>query len=142
MPVRKAQAEWKGDLKSGHGNVSTESGALFSPYAFTSRFEDGTGTNPEELIGAAHSACFAMAFSHALASAGFPPTAVKAEDKVSIEKVGDGFSITKIEITCEGWVPKIDAATFQKIAEEAKTNCPVSKALAGTKLILQATLKS
>ncbi len=142
MPVRKANAEWRGDLRKGSGNISTESGVLKNvAYNFASRFEQGPQTNPEELIGAAHAACYCMALSNMLAGAGFTVNSVRAEDKVHIEKVGAGFSITKIEIQCEADIPGIDEATFKSHAEKAKKECPVSKALAGTEFTLSASLK-
>jgi len=142
MPVRKGSAEWRGDLKKGGGTLTTESGVLSNvAYNFASRFEQGRGTNPEELIGAAHAACYAMALSHMLSSAGFTVRSVKAEDKVHVEKVDSGFSITRIEIRCEAEVAGIDEAAFKEHAEKAKKECPVSKALAGTELSLSATLK-
>ncbi len=142
MSIRKASAEWKGDLKGGKGVVSTESGALQSiAYSFGTRFGEDRGSNPEELVGAAHAACFSMAFANGLASAGFTPTSVKTEDRVHFEKVNDKPTISKIEIICDAVVPKIDQATFAKIAEETKTSCPVSRAL-NTELVLVATLRS
>jgi osmotically inducible protein OsmC len=141
MPVRKASAEWEGNLKGGNGRVRTETGAVDGRYSFSSRFEDGKGTNPEELIGAAHAGCFSMAFSAALDGSGFTPRIVRTEDKVYVEKIGDGFTITKIEMTTEADVPGIDEETFQKIADDAKRNCPVSRALKGVELILDAKLK-
>jgi osmotically inducible protein OsmC len=142
MPVRKANAEWRGDLKSGSGNVSTESGVLKNvDYNFISRFEQGKETNPEELIGAAHAACYSMALSNMLAGAGFKVNSVKTEDKVHIDKVGDGFSITKIEIHCDANVDNIKESEFKKFAEDAKKGCPVSKALTGTELTLTSNLQ-
>ncbi len=142
MPVRKANAEWRGDLKKGSGNISSESGVLKNvPYNFVSRFETGKETNPEELIGAAHAACYSMALSNILAGAGFTVNSVKTEDKVHIEKLESGFTITKIEMQCDASISGIDEATFMKHAEEAKKGCPVSKALAGVELILTARLK-
>lgn len=142
MPIRKASAEWRGDLKKGSGDISTESGVLKNvAYNFASRFEQGRQTNPEELIGAAHAACYSMALSNMLAGAGFTVKWVRTEDKVHIEKLESGFSITKIEIHCEANVPGIDEATFSKHAEKAKKDCPVSKALAGTELTLTANLQ-
>lgn len=141
MPVRKASAQWNGNLREGKGTVKTETGVLDAQYSFTSRFEEGTGTNPEELIGAAHAGCFSMAFSGALAKEGFTPISIRSEDKVTVEKVGEGFSITKIEVTTEAEVQGIDEETFQRIAEGAKQNCPVSRALTGTNITLKATLK-
>lgn len=142
MPIRKAEATWKGDLKEGKGLVSVESGLFTdSSYDFAKRFENEKGTNPEELLGAAHAACYSMALSNGLASNGFNPTSVKTVDKVHLDKVADGFAITKIEIHCEAEVPGIDNATFQKFAEDTKKGCPVGKALTGVELILKATLK-
>jgi lipoyl-dependent peroxiredoxin len=142
MPVRKANSEWRGDLKSGSGNISTESGVLKNvAYNFVSRFDKGDETNPEELIGAAHSACYSMALSLMLSTAGYKVNFVRAEDKVHIDKVGDGFSITKIEVNCEASIEKIDEPTFTKFAEDAKKGCPVSKALAGVEFVLTAKLQ-
>ena len=136
MAIRKAHAEWKGALRDGAGEVALGSGAFKGPYSFKSRFENGAGTNPEELIGAAHAGCFTMALTAILSQAGHPPTLLATDAAVHIDKVGDGFEITQIELTTQGQVPGIDAATFQKYAEDAKKGCPVSKALAGTKISL------
>jgi len=136
MAIRKAHAEWKGALRDGTGEVALGSGAFKGPYSFKSRFENGTGTNPEELIGAAHAGCFTMALTAILSQAGHPPSQISTDAAVHIEKVGDGFEITKIELTTQGQVPGIDAATFQKYADDAKKGCPVSKALAGTQISL------
>ncbi len=141
MPIRKANAQWNGDLREGKGTVKTESGALDGQYSFSTRFEEGTGTNPEELIAAAHAGCYSMALSAALAKNGFRPISVKTEDKVYLEKVGEGFSITKIEVTTEAEIEGIDNEKFQQFAEDAKKNCPVSKVLTGTEIVLNATLK-
>jgi len=142
MPIRKANAEWRGDLRKGSGNISTESGVLKNvAYNFVSRFETGKETNPEELIGAAHAACYSMALSNDLAGAGFTVNSVKTEDKVHIEKLESGFTITKIEIHCDANIAGIDEATFKKHAEDAKKNCPVSKALAAVDMVLTANLK-
>lgn len=140
MPARKAEAEWKGDLKGGNGSVSLGSGAFSGPYGFNSRFEDGPGTNPEELIGAAHAGCFSMALSHVLGGAGHTPERLHTTATVHIEQQGEGFAIPKIELDLEGSVPGISAEEFQKHAETAKENCPVSKALAGTSITLRARL--
>jgi osmotically inducible protein OsmC len=143
MPVRKANAEWQGDLKSGKGSISTETKTLSRiPYDAGSRFETGSTTNPEELIGAAHSACYSMALANSLSKEGFKVKSIKTEDKVHIEKLESGFTITKIEINTEGDVEGIDEAAFQKFAEQTKTGCPVSRALAGPTMILNAKLKS
>ena len=142
MPVRTANAEWRGNLREGSGNISTESGVLKNvAYNFVSRFESGNETNPEELVGAAHSACFSMALANGLSGDGFKVNSIKTEDKVHIEKVDGAFKITKIEIHTVGDVEGIDAEKFQKYAGDAKAGCPVSKALTGTDIILNAKLK-
>ncbi len=142
MPVRKASAQWRGDLKSGNGDISTETGVLKNiPYNFTSRFESGSQTNPEEILGAAHAACYSMALANGIASAGFKVNSVVTEDKVHIEKLESGFTITKIEIHTEASVDGIDNEAFQKFAEDTKKACPVSKALAAVEMALTAKLK-
>ena len=130
MPTRNAHARWQGDLKSGKGTMKLGGGAWEGPYHFASRFESAEGTNPEELMGAAHAGCFSMALAAALGKAGFQPRHVHTTAKVHLEKVGEGFAITAIDLDTEADVPGIDEATFQKTAEGAKTGCPVSKALA------------
>jgi osmotically inducible protein OsmC len=140
MPTRNADAVWEGDLKSGKGKIKLGSGAYEGAYSFQSRFESGTGTNPEELIAAAHAGCYSMALSHALALAGHPVKSVRTTAKVHLQQSGSGFSIPRIDLVTEGDVPGIDAATFQKQAEEAKKNCPVSKVLAGAEITLDAKL--
>jgi lipoyl-dependent peroxiredoxin len=141
--IRKASAIWKGDLKSGKGTVSTETGTLKdNQYSFTSRFESGTGTNPEELIGAAHAGCFSMALSAGLSAAGFVPDQINTVANVNLNKVGDGFKITLIELITEARVPNIDDAKFQQIAAATKTGCPISQALAATEIKLTAKLLS
>ncbi len=143
MPVRKANAEWKGNLAQGKGTISSESGVLKNiAYNFVSRFEQGTETNPEELIGAAHSACYSMAFAGNLSKAGFTVNSIKTDAKVYIEKLEAGFTITKIELDTVGDVAGIDEKTFQEHAVQTKTACPVSKALTGPTLILNAKLKT
>lgn len=139
--IRHAEAEWKGSLKEGSGHVKTETGVLSSSYSFRSRFEGGGETNPEELLGAAHAACFSMALSAALSAAGHVPNSVRTTASVHLNKGDNGFAINKIELETTGDVPGIDAATFQKFASEAKAGCPVSKALAGSEIHLNATLK-
>lgn len=142
MPVRKANAEWKGNLKEGNGIISSESSVLKNiPYNFVSRFDQGKETNPEELIGAAHSACFSMALANSLAGAGFTVNSVKTDAKVHIEKLDSGFTITKIELDTVGDVANIDQKTFLEHVEKTKTGCPVSKALTGPILVLNARLK-
>ena len=141
MPTtRHAQGLWQGDLVHGKGTVSSESGVLNHPYSFKTRFENEKGTNPEELLGAAHAACFSMALSHLLASAGHKPTQVQTTADVTLDKIGDGFKITKILLTTTAQVPGIDDKTFQDIAGKAKVGCPISQALAATPIELKATL--
>jgi osmotically inducible protein OsmC len=140
MPTRNAEAVWEGDLKSGKGNISLGSGAYKGPYSFQSRFESGSGTNPEELIAGAHAGCFSMALSHALAQAGHPPRRVHTTAKVHLEKTAEGFAIPRIDLVTEADVPGLDAAAFQQQAEQAKRNCPVSKVLAGAQITLDARL--
>ncbi|HZO98836.1 MAG TPA: OsmC family protein [Terriglobia bacterium] len=140
MAVRSSEAEWKGNLREGQGTMKLGSGAYEGAYSYISRFESGPGTNPEELIGAAHAGCFSMALAAGLSKAGFTPTRVHTTAKVHLEPVEGGFGITKIELETEAQVPGIDAAAFQQQAEGAKKNCPVSKALAGTQISLTARL--
>ncbi|HEX6177912.1 MAG TPA: OsmC family protein [Thermoanaerobaculia bacterium] len=142
MPTRKAEAEWKGTLREGSGNFKTGSGAISGAYSFPTRFENAPGTNPEELIGAAHAACFSMALSAGLTKAGHKPNSIRTTANVTLDKVGEGFGITKIDLDTVGDVPGIDAATFQQQAEGAKANCPVSKALGGVQISLKAKLNT
>jgi lipoyl-dependent peroxiredoxin len=130
MPTRIANAHWEGDFKRGGGTVAVASGLFDGPYNFSGRFEDGAGTNPEELLGAAHAACFAMALSVGLTQAGNPPESLDVEAKVTIDQVDGGFAITKIDLNLTGKVPGIDEAGFIEAANGAKANCPLSKALA------------
>jgi lipoyl-dependent peroxiredoxin len=140
MAVRKAEAEWTGNLREGKGRVKLGSGAYEGEYSFVSRFEDGKGTNPEELIGAAHAGCFSMALSAGLTKAGLSPKRIKTTAQVHLEKVGDAFEITRIELDTEAEVPGVDEKAFLEHAENAKKGCPVSKALAGPKIELKARL--
>lgn len=141
MPTRKAEAEWQGNLAEGSGNLKVGSGAFAGPYSFKSRFEEGqSATNPEELIGAAHAGCFTMALTAALSRAGIKPTRIHTTAEVKLEKVGDSFTITGIHLETEAEIPGIDDAAFQQHAQGAKQNCPVSKALAGTEISLNAKL--
>ena len=142
MVTRNAEAEWKGDLKAGQGRIKLGSGAFEGQYSFGSRFESGTGTNPEELVGAAHAGCFSMALSAGLTKAGFAPTRIHTTAKVHLNKVGEGFEINQIDLVTEAEVPNIDEATFKKEAEGAKANCPVSKLYKGAQINLNAQLKS
>ncbi len=140
--IKKGSAFWKGGLKDGGGTISTETGVLKSaPYGFKARFEDGPGTNPEELIAAAHAACFSMALSLGLGNAGFTAESIQTEAAVRLEKVGDGFAITHSDLVCVAKIPKIDDRTFQQIAEQTKAGCPVSKVL-NAKISLAAKLVS
>ncbi len=140
MPKRKAEAVWNGDLKGGKGTMKFGSGAYEGSYSFASRFEEGTGTNPEELIGAAHAGCYSMALSAALAEEGYSPESVETNAEVNLDLSGDGPSIKTITLTTTASIPDIEDEAFQKIAEDAKNNCPVSKALAGPTIKLKATL--
>lgn len=140
MPVRKAEAEWKGNLREGSGKVKLGSGAFEGSYSFGSRFESGKGTNPEELLGAAHAGCFSMALAAGLGRAGFTPTRVHTTAMVHIDKVGEGFEITKIELDCEAQVPNIAENIFHAQATAAKDGCPLSKALKATNIVLRAKL--
>jgi osmotically inducible protein OsmC len=140
MPTRNASATWNGDLKQGAGKVKLGSGAFEGQYNFGSRFESGQGTNPEELIAAAHAACYSMALSFGLGNAGLKPQRVSTTAKVTIDKVGDGFKITKIQLACEAVVPGADEKKFQEVASAMKTGCPVSAALSAVPIELEAKL--
>ncbi len=133
MVTRTSQAEWRGPVPQGDGSVKLGSGAMDAPYGFKSRFESGPGTNPEELIAAAHAACYSMALSLMLTHAGHPPTRVETSAAVKIEQEGGGFTITEIALKTHGVVPGMDAATFKGHAEAAKRDCPVSKALSAVR---------
>jgi osmotically inducible protein OsmC len=137
---RTATAVWTGDLKAGSGTVRVGSGAFEGPYSFRTRFEDAPGTNPEELLGAAHAGCFAMALSLALSTAGHVPTAIDTTATVTMEKVGDKLTITRIDLAVRGQVPGIAPAEFARLAEETKTGCIVSRALAAVPMTLDARL--
>ena len=144
MSERKATVHWEGQGKNGQGQISTETDALKAyPYGFASRFEDDRrGTNPEELLGAAHAACFTMAFSFACDKAGFATAAVDTSASVRLVKQGEGFAIDRIALTMQASVPGIDEAQFQQIAQGAKAGCPLSKALASVpEITLVATLR-
>ncbi|HDZ55592.1 MAG TPA: OsmC family peroxiredoxin [Pseudomonas xinjiangensis] len=127
---KSASAHWEGNLKEGNGTISTESGVLdHSPYGFNTRFEDGPGTNPEELIGAAHAGCFSMAFSMLLGEAGFTATSIATKAEVSLEKLSDGFAVTAVHLDLQAHVPGLGKDQFNDIAEKAKLGCPISKLL-------------
>ena len=140
MSTNTAKAEWHGNLREGTGSFAAGSGAFSGNYGFKSRFENGPGTNPEELVGAAHAACFSMALSAGLSKAGKPPVRISTEAKVHLDNVAGGFEITLIELFTEAEVPGIDNTAFQQTAEDAKANCPMSKALKGPKITLSAKL--
>jgi lipoyl-dependent peroxiredoxin len=143
MAVRTAAAEWKGDLEGGNGTFSGESGEIEGAYSFGSRFAEAGGTNPEELIGAAHASCFSMQFGAMLAAGGHTPESIRTEARVHVLKEGDGFAIKKIDLVATGRVPGVDESEFQKTAQAAKESCPVSMALAAVPEInLSATLES
>ena len=140
MPTRSGHAVWQGDLKSGTGTLGIQSGRLENaPYSFPSRFEEGEGTNPEELIAAAHAACFSMALSNILAKDGHLPERVATEAKVHLSMDG-GAHIAGVHLVCEASVPGLDAAAFSDFAQQAKAGCPVSKALAAVEITLDAKL--
>jgi len=140
MPTRSASAVWEGDLRSGKGKMRLGSGAFEGAYSFASRFEEGTGTNPEELAAAAHAGCFSMALSNALASAGHTPTRVSTTARVHLEKRPEGFRIPVIELVTEAVVPGIDEKTFLGLAETAKKGCPISNLFTGAEIRLSAKL--
>ncbi len=141
MPQRTAQAQWSGDLKSGSGHMKFGGGAFDGAYSYDSRFADGTGTNPEELIAAAHAGCFTMATAGGLTRAGFAPSRLSTTATVHLESGSGGFSISRIDLVMDASVPGIDDAAFQKIVEDAKKGCPVSRALAGVpEIVAKATL--
>lgn len=138
---RTATAQWSGSIKEGKGSLSAPGGALNNtPYSFQSRFESGAGTNPEELIAAAHAGCFTMALSLFLGNAGFTAKSLKTTAAVTLEQQGGGFTITAVHLDVTGQVPGMDAAKFQSAASEAKANCPVSKVL-NAKISMEARLQ-
>ena len=139
MPTRKASAEWNGGLKGGNGSFRGESG-LAGSYTFGSRFENAKGSNPEELLAAAEAACFSMALSGALEKNGTPPTKVETSAGCTVERGTDGFVITKIALDVKVSVPKIDKASFDRIVQETKVGCPVSKALKAVDIQVQAAM--
>ena len=140
MAVRTASASWQGALRDGNGTMEFGSGAFEGAYSFSSRFEEASGTNPEELIAAAHAGCFSMAFANDLDQAGHTANRVETEANVHLEPVEGGFGITRIELSTEAEVPGIEEAEFQRLAEGSKENCPVSKALAGAEISVDAKL--
>jgi osmotically inducible protein OsmC len=137
---RKAEARWTGDLKGGNGSVKLGSGAFEGPYSFVSRFESGSGTNPEELLGAAHAGCYSMALAHAMATAGHTVTSVATTATVTLGKTDKGFAITGIHLATRGKVAGLSADEFRRFAEDTKTGCIVSRALAAVPMTLDAQL--
>lgn len=142
MPTRSADATWDGNLPDGNGTMRMESGAYEGAYSFRSRFEEGDGTNPEELIAAAHAGCFSMAFANVLDEEGYDPQSVNTTATVTLQMLEDGPAITQINLDTTARVSGIDEDTFQEIADAAKSGCPVSKALAGAEITVDATLAS
>ena len=140
MPTRNASAKWEGGgLKTGRGTFTGQTG-LTGQYNFSSRFENGPGSNPEELLAAAEAACYAMALSSGLEKNGTPPKSIEAKAACTIDKVGDGFTITKMQLDVRATVANLDDATFQRIATTTKETCPVSRALKGVDIQLNAAL--
>ena len=137
---RTAKAHWEGDLKSGKGTIALGSGAFQGAYSFNGRFDNAPGTTPEELFGAAHAGCFTMALSAALTTAGHPPTSLDTTTAVTLEKTGDKFSITRIDLTTRGVVPGLAESEFQRLAEDARKNCIISRAIANVSMTLDAAL--
>ena len=140
MPTRSSSAQWSGDLARGEGTMSLGSGAFEGPYSFASRFESGDGTNPEELIAAAHAGCFSMALANVLSQAGHEPESVQTTAEVHLDKDDAGFSITRSDLTTEVKVDGLDDGEFQEHADEAKRTCPVSRALGAIEVSLDAKL--
>lgn len=140
MPIRKSSAIWEGGLKDGKGKMRLGGGGFEGSYTFSSRFEEGSGSNPEELIAAAHAGCFSMQLAGNLARAGYPPKRIATSAQVTIEKTGEGFGITRIDLFTEVSAPGIDKKVFDEQAEAAKKNCPVSKALSAVPITLQTEL--
>ena len=140
MPIRNAQAIWEGNLREGKGTIKLGSGALEGFYSYPSRFEDGQGTNPEELLGAAHAGCFSMAFSAALERAGFTPEKIHTKAEVHFEKRDEGFTIVKINLMTQVKVSGIEVELLHEIAEGAKKNCPISRALNVPEITLETSL--
>lgn len=140
MSERKAQARWEGSLEQGDGTMRLGSGAYEGAYSFQSRFEEGEGTNPEELIGAAHAGCFSMALSGGLVRAGYEPQSIDTSATVHLDKAGDGFKITRIELDTRASVPGIDHSELERQAKAAKDTCPVSQALTGVEVTVRPEL--
>lgn len=142
MSLRKAESRWEGGLKDGRGTMKLGSGAFTGPYSFSSRFEEGPGTNPEELIGAALSGCFSMFLAGTLAQEGHPPTSITTRASVHLGEVAGQPRLTRIELDCEAVVPGLSEELFQEKATFSKANCPISNALSGPEISLRARLQS
>ena len=140
MPVRSAQAVWEGTSREGKGMIRAEGGGFEGPYSYSSRFEEGAGTNPEELLAAAHAACFTIALSSRLTKAGTPPTRLQARSHVAIEKVESDWAVTGIRLEVDANVPGASQEDFDRLAEDAKVNCPISRALRAVPITLEARL--
>ena len=140
MPVRTSEAEWEGALKDGKGTMRFGGGSFEGPFSFSSRFEEGSGTNPEELIAAAHAGCFSMQLSGVLGGAGHAPTRVRTVADLHLDREGEGFTITAIDLRAEAEVPGLEDAEFQRLADQAKQTCPVSRVLTGATINLEAKL--
>jgi len=140
--IRSATVQWEGDVAHGHGTIATESGKVEAAYSFGTRFSGEPGTNPEELLGAAHAACFTMALSAELTRAGHPPKTIETKAHVHLDKIEGGFEISRIDLTASAEVPGISEDEFAKRAASAKENCPLSKALRAVPMTLNATLAS
>ena len=140
MAVRKAEAVWEGTLRGGKGRMALGSGAFEGAFSYSTRFEETPGTNPEELLGAAQAGCFSMALSAGLERIGFPVERVQTSARVHLEKTDAGMTVTRIALTCEASVPGVDSAQFQQAVDEARTGCPVARALAGVQLTVDARL--
>lgn len=140
MPVRSADATWSGDLQKGNGSVRLGSGAWEGQYTFDSRFEDGSGTNPEELVAAAHAGCFSMALANQLASAGYEPERISTTAEVHLTKTSAGFSIPQIDLRTDAQVPGISDEEFQRLAMETKSTCPISQLVRAADINLEAKL--
>lgn len=140
MAIRTGSAEWTGSIKDGAGRMKAESGNLDAPYSIKTRMEDQPGSNPEELIGAAHAGCFSMAMAAALSKAGTPPTKIETSAKVHLEQKDGGWVIPLIELTTKATIPGMEDATFQALAAQVKQECPVSKVLSGAEIRLTASL--
>jgi osmotically inducible protein OsmC len=140
MPVRSAQAVWEGTSREGKGRVRADGGGFEGPYSYGSRFEEGPGTNPEELLAAAHAACFSMALASRLAKAGTPPRRIQTSSNVSIDKVEGDWAVTRIRLVVEADIPGANRTDFDRLAEDAKVNCPISRALRAVPIDLEAKL--